>query len=161
MAPTRQNIAPARHTFVEENLSAGGAYEISPASAAAKVGPSVSGSEVEIALAAQKIIEGESTPIRAVSVPRFELFARKDADSRMNATGRAPVRMAVEAGLAIGWDLVPWPGRRLPRVRGDDRLGRERALQGALRTLRDRCERRCASGAKRVKPRLTEIRAEV
>jgi transketolase len=105
MALTRQNLAPARHTFVEENLSARGAYEISPASAAAKVSLFASGSEVEIALAAQKILEAEGTPTRVVSVPCFELFSRQDAETQRQVIGDAAVRVAVEAGLAMGWDL--------------------------------------------------------
>jgi transketolase len=105
IALTRQNLAPARHTFVEENLSARGAYELSPASAAAKVSLFASGSEVEIALAAQKILEAEGTPTRVVSVPCFELFARQDAASQRQVIGDASVRVAVEAGLAMGWDL--------------------------------------------------------
>jgi transketolase len=105
LALTRQNLAPVRHTYVEENLSARGAYELSPASAPAKVSLFASGSEVEIALAAQKILEAEGTPTRVVSVPCFELFARQSEDARENVIGEAPVRVAVEAGLAMGWNL--------------------------------------------------------
>jgi transketolase len=105
LALTRQNLAPVRHTYVEENLSARGAYELSPASSAAKVSLFASGSEVEIALAAQKILEAEGTPTRVVSVPCFELFARQSEDARKRVIGDAPVRVAVEAGLAMGWDL--------------------------------------------------------
>jgi len=105
LALTRQNLAPVRHTYVEENLSARGAYELSPASSAAKVSLFASGSEVEIALAAQKILEAEGTPTRVVSVPCFELFARQSEDTRKRVIGDAPVRVAVEAGLAMGWDL--------------------------------------------------------
>jgi len=105
LALTRQNLAPVRHTYVEENLSARGAYELSPASAPARVSLFASGSEVEIALAAQKILEAEGTPTRVVSVPCFELFARQSEDTRKRVIGDAPVRVAVEAGLAMGWDL--------------------------------------------------------
>jgi transketolase len=78
---------------------------LSPASSAAKVSLFASGSEVEIALAAQKILEAEGTPTRVVSVPCFELFARQSEDTRKRVIGDAPVRVAVEAGLAMGWDL--------------------------------------------------------
>ncbi len=105
LALTRQNLPPARKTYVEENLSARGAYELSPASGPAKVSLFASGSEVEIALAAQDILEAEGTPTRVVSVPCFELFLRQDDAARRAVIGEAPVRVAVEAGIAMGWDL--------------------------------------------------------
>jgi transketolase len=105
LALTRQNLAPLRHTYVEENLCARGAYELSPASAPARVSLFASGSEVEIALAAQKILEAEGQPTRVVSVPCFELFASQSEEARKSVIGDAPVRVAVEAGLAMGWDL--------------------------------------------------------
>ncbi len=105
LALTRQNLPPARKTYVEENLSARGAYEVSPASGPAKVSLFASGSEVEIALAAQDILEAEGTPTRVVSVPCFELFLRQDDAARRAVIGEAPVRVAVEAGIAMGWDL--------------------------------------------------------
>ncbi len=105
LALTRQNLPPLRKNYVEQNLSAKGAYEISPASGAAKVSLFASGSEVEIAVAAQKILEAEGVPTRVVSVPCFELFLRQDAASRAEILGDAPVRVAVEAALGLGWDL--------------------------------------------------------
>ena len=82
-----------------------GAYELSPASGPAKVSLFASGSEVEIALAAQKTLEAEGIFARVVSVPCFELFQRLDDASQKQVIGEAPVRVAVEAGLAMGWDL--------------------------------------------------------
>jgi transketolase len=105
LALTRQNLKPARKTYVEENLSARGAYEISPASGPAKVSLFATGSEVEIAIEAQEILEAEGTATRVVSVPCFELFLRQDDAARQAVIGEAPVRVAVEAGLAMGWDL--------------------------------------------------------
>jgi transketolase len=105
LALTRQNLSPLRKNYVEQNLSAKGAYEISPASGVAKVTLFGSGSEVEIAVAAQKILEAEGVPTRVVSVPCFELFLRQDAASKAKILGEAPVRVAVEAGISMGWDL--------------------------------------------------------
>jgi transketolase len=105
LALTRQNLKPLRKNYVAENLSAKGAYEISPPSGAAKVSLFSSGSEVEIAVAAQQILESEGVPTRVVSVPCFELFLRQDAASRAEILGDAPVRVAVEAGIGMGWDL--------------------------------------------------------
>ncbi len=91
-----------------------------------------SGSEVEIALAAQKILEAEGTPTRVVSVPCFELFARQSEDARKNVIGDAPVRVAVEAGLAMGWDLFLGSQGCFVGMTG---FRRQRALQGALSNI--------------------------
>ena len=109
MALSRQNLPAVRKTYVAENLSAKGAYELSPAYAQAKVTLFASGSEVEIALAAQKTLEAEGVATRVVSVPCFELFLRQNDAARKAVIGEAPVRVAVEAGLAMGWD--PFLGR--------------------------------------------------
>jgi transketolase len=105
LALTRQNLAAVRREFVAENLSARGAYELSPASGPAKVTMFASGSEVEIALDAQKVLEGEGVATRVVSVPCFELFLRQSDAAQREVIGSAPVRVAVEAGIAMGWDL--------------------------------------------------------
>ena len=105
LALTRQNLPAVRREFVAENLSAKGAYELSPASGAAKVTLFASGSEVEIALDAQKALEAEGVATRVVSVPCFELFLRQSDAARREIIGSAPVRVAVEAGIAMGWDL--------------------------------------------------------
>jgi transketolase len=105
LALTRQNLAAVRREFVAENLSAKGAYELSPASGPAKVTLFASGSEVEIALDAQKILEGEGVATRVVSVPCFELFLRQSDAAQREVIGSASVRVAVEAGIAMGWDL--------------------------------------------------------
>ncbi len=105
LALTRQNLSPLRKNYVEENLCARGAYELSPASGPARVSLFASGSEVEIAIAAQDILEAEGTPTRVVSVPCFELFLRQDDAARRALIGDAPVRVAVEAALGMGWEL--------------------------------------------------------
>jgi transketolase len=105
LALTRQNLASVRKTYVADNLSAKGAYELSPASGPAKVSLFASGSEVEIALQAQAVLEGEGIATRVVSVPCFELFLRQSDAARREIIGEAPVRVAVEAGIAMGWDL--------------------------------------------------------
>ncbi len=105
LALTRQNLASVRKTYVADNLAAKGAYELSPASGPARVSLFASGSEVEIALQAQTVLEGEGIATRVVSVPCFELFLRQSDAARREIIGDAPVRVAVEAGIAMGWDL--------------------------------------------------------
>ena len=103
LALTRQNLVPVRKTYVAENLSARGAYELVPASGAAKISLFASGSEVEIALAAQKVLESEGLATRVVSVPCLDLFVQQDEATQKAVIGAAPVRIAVEAGIAMGW----------------------------------------------------------
>ena len=106
LALTRQNLAPFRKQPAAGNLSAAGAYEASPASGAARVSLFASGSEVEIALAAQALLAQRGIPARVVSVPSFERFAAQPASVRAAVIGDAPVKVAVEAGIRMGWDAV-------------------------------------------------------
>lgn len=82
-----------------------GAYVIADAEGfSPKVILLASGSEVEIALGAKKVLEAEGTPTRVVSVPSIEWFRAQDADYReavLLSTVRA--RVSVEAGLALPW----------------------------------------------------------
>ena len=92
--------------FTAENLSARGAYELSPAAGAAKVSIFASGSEVAIALDAQKLLAEQGVPARVVSVPCLDLLERQDAAMRRKIIGDAPVKIAVEAAIRQGWDSI-------------------------------------------------------
>ncbi|TWG97955.1 transketolase [Mesorhizobium sp. J18] len=106
LALTRQNLPAVRLEHEEENLCARGAYELAPASDEAEVSIFATGSEVEIALAARKLLEDSGRPARVVSVPCFELFHEQDEDYRAAIIGTAPVKVAVEAGIRQGWDEI-------------------------------------------------------
>ena len=98
LALTRQNLPVARKRLVEENLSARGAYEVSPASGKAKVSIFASGSEVSLAMAAQAELEKKGVPARVVSVPCFELFFAQPASYRHAVIGDRAARR-VEAAI--------------------------------------------------------------
>jgi transketolase len=104
LALTRQNLPALRTRFVEENWSARGAYELSPASAKAEVSIFATGSEVHLAIAAQAELEKKGVPTRVVSVPCFELFEKQPAAYRQSVLGSAPANVAVEAAIRMGWD---------------------------------------------------------
>lgn len=106
IALTRQGLPSVRTEYVEQNLSAQGAYEISAASAEAQISIFASGSEVEVALDAQSELESEGIPTRVVSVPCFELFQAQSEDYRSSIIGEAPVKIAVEAAVRQGWDGI-------------------------------------------------------
>jgi transketolase len=106
LALTRQNLPSLRLRFVEENMCARGAYELSPASAKAEISLFATGSEVSIAIKAQAELEKKGIPTRVVSVPSFELFRAQPAAYRHAVIGTAPARVAVEAAIRMGWDEI-------------------------------------------------------
>jgi transketolase len=104
MVLSRQKTTAARTTASAENLCARGAYEVSAASSKAKVTLFGTGTELSIALGAQKLLEADGVPTRVVSVPSFELFAAQPEAYRKSVIGEAQARVAVEAGVSMGWE---------------------------------------------------------
>src|SRR6202012_1560901 len=74
LALTRQNLPQLRTNAPAEIPCAQGAYELVPASGDAKVSLFASGSEVQIAVAAQKQLAERGIASRVVSVPALELL---------------------------------------------------------------------------------------
>jgi len=104
LALTRQNLAASRTDFTEENLCKLGAYELATADGEAEVTIFATGSEVEIALAARAQLQKNGHPTRVVSVPCFELFEGQSPAYQAALIGDAPVKVAIEAGIRLGWD---------------------------------------------------------
>ncbi len=68
------------------------------------------GSEVEIAIAAQELLAERGVGSRVVSMPCWELFERQDAAYRDEVLPPSVrPRVAVEAGVTFGWER--WIGR--------------------------------------------------
>jgi transketolase len=110
LALTRQNLAPMRTDESRTNRLTEGAYEL----AAGASGPAVatlfaSGSEVEIAMAARKLLADKGLSARVVSVPSLELFLSQPEDVRAKIIGRPRIKVAVEAAVRFGWDAVVGP----------------------------------------------------
>jgi transketolase len=63
-----------------------------------------SGTEVGVAVAARDILQAKGKPTRVVSTPCWELFDKQDAAYQAAVIGQAPVRVAVEAGIKMGWE---------------------------------------------------------
>ena len=61
------------------------------------------GSEVPLALAAQKILSDEGVGVRVVSMPSTSVFDRQDAGYRESVLPRGLPRVAVEAGVTDYW----------------------------------------------------------
>lgn len=110
LALTRQNLTPVCAEPGRGNLCAQGAYELAPAEggkAAATI--FATGSEVEIAVAARKLLAARGVAARVVSVPSLELFLAQPEDVRRKVMGSARVKVAVEAGVRMGWDALIGP----------------------------------------------------
>jgi transketolase len=106
LALTRQNLPQLRRARDERNLCVAGAYEISPAQDKAQVSIFATGSEVSIAVEAQKLLAAKGVAARVVSVPCFELFLAQPEEVRRSITGDAPVKIAVEAAVRMGWAAI-------------------------------------------------------
>jgi transketolase len=109
LALTRQNLPQLRTSAPNDNPCAHGAYELVAAQGDAKVSLFASGSEVEIAVAAQKQLTERGIASRVVSVPSLELLLSQPAERRKAIIGNAPVKIAIEAAVRWGWDAVIGP----------------------------------------------------
>ena len=106
LALTRQNLPQLRTSAPADNPCSHGAYELIAASGEAKVSLFASGSEVEIAVTAQKDLAGRGIATRVVSVPSLELLLAQGEDKQKAIIGNAPVKVAIEAAVRWGWDAV-------------------------------------------------------
>jgi transketolase len=106
LALTRQNLPQLRTSAPSDNPCSHGAYELVAASGEAKVSLFASGSEVEIAVSAQKELAGRGIATRVVSVPSLELLLAQPEDKQKAVIGNAPVKIAIEAAVRWGWDAV-------------------------------------------------------
>ncbi|MCP1760021.1 transketolase [Bradyrhizobium japonicum] len=106
LALTRQNLPQLRTNAPNDNPCAAGAYELVAAQGEAKATLFASGSEVEIAVAAQKQLAERGMASRVVSVPSLELLLAQPEAKRAEIIGNAPVKVAIEAAVRWGWDAV-------------------------------------------------------
>jgi transketolase len=103
---TRQNVPTFdRDQLAGAELVAKGGYVLADASNGQ---PAVilmaTGSEVQIALEAREVLEGEGTPTRVVSMPCFEWFEEQDAAYRSTVLpSDVRARVSVEAAIAMSW----------------------------------------------------------
>jgi transketolase len=124
---SRQNVAFALRS--EEALAQvrRGGYVLSDAPWAKAV-LMATGSEVPLALEAQKRLAAEDIAVRVVSMPSTTVFDRQDAAYRDSVLPRGLPRIAVEAGVTDFWRKYVGPEGR---VVGIDRFG-ESAPAGDL-----------------------------
>jgi len=106
LALTRQNLPQLRTTAPADNPCSRGAYELVAAQGEAKVSLFATGSEVEVAVAAQKQLAERGIASLVVSVPSLDLFLEQEVGRRKAIIGNARVKVAIEAAVRWGWDAV-------------------------------------------------------
>ncbi|NMA99783.1 MAG: transketolase [Phyllobacteriaceae bacterium] len=105
LALSRQNLPAVRTEYSAENKSAKGAYSlVGPADADVVI--FATGSEVAIAVEAQKQLAEQGTSARVVSVPSMELFNKQSDAYKAEIFGSAKARVAVEAGIEMSWNKI-------------------------------------------------------
>jgi transketolase len=104
LALTRQNLPTVRLEHKGKNLTAQGGYVLADAIAKRQAILMATGSEVSIAMEARDLLETEGIGTRVVSMPCWELFEAQDAAIRKRVLPGGPVRVAIEAGVRLGWD---------------------------------------------------------
>jgi transketolase len=112
LALSRQNLPTVRKVHTNTNMTAKGAYILAEAVGKRQVILMATGSEVEIALKARDLLQVEGIGTRVVSMPCMELFAAQDEAYRKKILPAGPVRVAIEAGVRMGWDQWLMGGRK-------------------------------------------------
>ena len=126
---SRQNLPhQARDAAKLANIARGG-YVLSDAEGGKPQAIIIAtGSEVGLAMEAQKLLAAKGKKVRVVSMPSTDVFDAQDAAWREGVLPRGVKRVAVEAGVTDGWyKYVGFDGK----VVGLDRFG-ESAPAGAL-----------------------------
>ncbi len=118
LALPRQGVPAVRLEDSTENRCARGAYELRPAEGDARVTLLATGSEVAVALEARDRLQAEGVPTRVVSMPSWELFEGQDESYRSETLGLGTVRVAVEAGVPIGWQRYVGEGGAVIAMKG-------------------------------------------
>ena len=126
LALTRQNLPQLRTTAPNESPCRFGAYELVAAQGEAKATLFASGSEVEIAVAAQKQLAERGIATRVVSVPSLELLLAQPSRARRDHRQRADEGRD-RGRSALGLGRRDRPGWRIYR---HALLWRERAGKG-------------------------------
>jgi transketolase len=102
LALTRQGLPLLRTAHTEENLSRKGAYVLIEPNGRRDVTLIATGSEVSLAVAAAKALQGQGIEAAVVSMPCWELFASQDQAYQDAILGTVP-RVGVEAAVEFGW----------------------------------------------------------
>ncbi len=104
LALTRQAVPAVRATHARENLCAQGGYVLAEATGPRRATILASGSEVHVALEAQRILGDHGIAAAVVSMPCWRLFDAAPQTYRQSVLGPGTVRVAIEAAAGFGWE---------------------------------------------------------
>jgi transketolase len=97
---TRQNVPFCKRESLEGIARGGYLLADAPGARAAII---ATGSEVAVALGAQKLLTDAGVPVRVVSMPSTTVFDRQDEEYRNSVLPGALPKVAVEAGVGDYW----------------------------------------------------------
>ena len=103
LALSRQNLPHVKRDAAALEAIARGGYVVSEAQGKARAAVIATGSEVSLALAAQKALAEAGIAVRVVSMPCTGAFDRQDAAWRESVLPKGLPRVAVEAGVTDYW----------------------------------------------------------
>jgi transketolase len=108
---TRQSLPPLTRAADPVTDVSRGAYILREPATAPRALVMATGSEVQVAVQAAELLDGEKIPVRVVSMPSWELFAAQDQAWRDRVLPPdITARVSVEAAATFGW--CRWLGSR-------------------------------------------------
>jgi transketolase len=109
IALSRQKLPFVTETFSKKNMSRFGAYEIIKTKTVPDVTLIASGSEVQIAIEAQKKLKNININSKVVSMPCQELFDKQSKEYREKIIDKESIKISIEAGSVFGWEKYVGP----------------------------------------------------
>ena len=109
IALSRQKLPFVTETFSKKNMSRLGAYEIIETKTVPEVTLIASGSEVQIAIEAQKKLENININSKVVSMPCQELFDKQSKEYKEKIIDKESIKISIEAGSIFGWEKYVGP----------------------------------------------------
>ena len=104
IALSRQKLPFVTETFSKKNMSRFGAYEIIKTKTVPDVTLIASGSEVQIAIEAQKKLKNININSKVISMPCQELFDKQSKEYREKIIDKESIKISIEAGSVFGWE---------------------------------------------------------
>ncbi|MBZ0092443.1 MAG: transketolase [Sulfuricellaceae bacterium] len=99
---SRQNLNFQKRSDAQIAAIAKGGYVLADA-AGAKMVLIATGSEVQLALDAKKVLDEQGVPTRVASMPSTNVFDRQDQAYKDSVLPKGVKRVAIEAGVTDGW----------------------------------------------------------
>jgi transketolase len=104
LALSRQNLPTLREAYTEQNLCLRGAYILRDCKGTPQVTLIATGSEVAIAVEAQKLLAEKNITARVVSMPCWYMFDGQPDAYRNQVIEPSSLKVAIEAASGFGWE---------------------------------------------------------